>query len=115
MAAVYVSNLVINTGSTFSQTFNLESTETNSPLDLTNYTGASQMRKWAGASAKTDFTVTIPEPKTSGKIGIALTSGQTADLKAGRYVYNILITHTGNNTTDSVVEGMVLVREGVTR
>ena len=114
MAAVYVSNLVINTGSTFSQTFNLESTETNSPLDLTNYTGASQMRKWAGASAKTDFTVTIPDPKTSGKIGIGLTSGQTAELKAGRYVYNVLIT--GNDgTTDSVVEGMVLVREGVTR
>ena len=104
MAAVYVSNLVINTGSTFSQTFNLESTETNSALDLTNYTGASQMRKWAGATAKTD-----------GKIGIALTSGQTAELKAGRYVYNILITDSGNGTTNSVVEGMVLVREGVTR
>jgi len=115
MAAVYVSNLVINTGSTFSQTFNLESTETNSPLDLTNYTGASQMRKWAGASGKTDFTVTIKDPKTSGTIGIALTSGQTADLKSGRYVYNILITNTQNGTTDSVVEGMVLVREGVTR
>ena len=84
-------------------------------MDLTNYTGASQMRKWAGASAKTDFTVTIPDPKTSGKIGIGLTAGQTAELKAGRYVYNVLITHTGNGTTDSVVEGMALVREGVTR
>ena len=37
MAAVYVSNLVIDTGSTFSQTFNLESTETNSPLDLITF------------------------------------------------------------------------------
>ena len=35
MAAVYVSNLVINTGSTFTQTFNLEATNTNAPLDLT--------------------------------------------------------------------------------
>jgi len=113
MAAVYVSNLVINTGSTFSQTFNLESTETNSAMDLTSYTGTSQMRKWAGASTATDFTVSIPEPKTSGKITISLTATQTASLKAGRHVYNILIT--GNGTTDSVVEGMVLVREGVTR
>ena len=113
MAAVYVSNLVINTGSTFSQTFNLESTETNSAMDLSQYTGTSQMRKWAGASTATDFTVTIPEPKTSGKITISLTSTQTATLKAGRHGYNILIT--GNGTTDSVVEGMVLVREGVTR
>ena len=115
MAAVYVSNLVIDTGSTFSQTFNLESTETNSPLDLTNYTGASQMRKWAGASTATDFTASIPDPKTAGKVTISLTSTQTAALKAGRHVYNILITHTGNDTTNSVVEGMVLVREGVTR
>jgi len=114
MAAVYVSNLVIDTGSTFSQTFNLESTETNSALDLTGYTGASQMRKWAGASTATDFTVTIPDPKTSGKITISLTNTQTAALKAGRHVYNILITSPAG-TTDSVVEGMVLVREGVTR
>ena len=113
MAAVYVSNLVINTGSTFSQTFNLESTETNSAMDLTNYSGASQMRKWAGASTKTDFNVSIEDPETSGKITISLTASETADLKAGRYVYNVLIT--GNGTTDSVVEGMVLVREGVTR
>ena len=113
MAAVYVSNLVINTGSTFSQTFNLESTETNSAMDLTGYTPTSQMRKWAGASTKTDFDIDIPDPRTSGKITIGLEADKTALLKAGRYVYNILIT--GNGTTDSVVEGMVLVREGVTR
>ena len=82
-------------------------------MDLSAYTGTSQMRKWAGASTATDFTVTIPEPKTSGKITISLTATETAALKAGRYVYNILVT--GNGTTDSVVEGMVLVREGVTR
>ena len=118
MAAVYVSNLVINTGSTFSQTFNLQSTETNSAMDLTGYTPTSQMRKWAGASAKTDFSAVIPDPKTAGKVTISLTASQTAELKGGRYVYNILITGDGDsapNTTDSVVEGMVLVREGVTR
>ena len=66
MAAVYVSNLVINTGSTFTQTFNLEATNTNSALDLTGYTISSQMRKWAGSSTKTDFTATIATPPTSG-------------------------------------------------
>jgi hypothetical protein len=35
MAAVYVNNLVINAGSNFSQIFTLESSDTNSPLDLT--------------------------------------------------------------------------------
>ena len=113
MAAVYVSNLVINTGSTFTQTFNLEATNTNAPLDLTGYTASSQMRKWAGSSTATTFTATITSPPTAGVIEIGLTAAQTAALAAGRQVYNILITK--GSITETVVEGMVLVREGVTR
>ena len=45
MAAVYVSNLVLNTGTTFSQTFTLEDSESNSTLDLTGYSVNSQMKK----------------------------------------------------------------------
>ena len=112
MAAVYVNNLVVNTGSTFQQTFNLESTDNNSALDLSGYTVASQMRKWAGASTATDFSASIPEP-SSGKIVIELAAATTTSLKAGRYVYDILITKAG--VTERVVEGNVLVREGVTR
>ena len=113
MAAVYVSNLVINTGSTFTQTFNLEATNTNSALDLTGYTASSQMRKWAGSSKATTFTATLASPPTAGVIEIGLTAAQTAELPAGRQVYNILITK--GSITETVVEGMVLVREGVTR
>ena len=47
MAAVYVNNLVVNAGANFSQTFTLEGASTNSPLDLTGYTVAAQMRKWS--------------------------------------------------------------------
>ena len=112
MAAVYVNNLVVNTGSTFQQTFNLESTDTNSALDLNGYTVASQMRKWAGASTATDFSASIPEPN-AGKIVLELAAATTTSLKAGRYVYDILITKGG--VTERVVEGNVLVREGVTR
>ena len=86
MAAVYVSNLVINTGSTFTQTFNLEATNTNAPLDLTGYSGSAQMRKWAGSSTATDFTVTISSPTTAGQIVLGLTAAQTAVLSAGRQV-----------------------------
>ena len=45
--AVYVSNIVINSGTTFSETFTLESAETNAAFDLTGYSGAAQMRKHA--------------------------------------------------------------------
>lgn len=113
MAAVYVNNLIINAGSNFSQTFTLESSDTNSPLNLTGYTVESQMRKYSGSSTAINFTSSIILPETLGKILISLTATQTTNLKPGRYVYDVLIT-TGSVKT-RVIEGMVLVRDGVTR
>jgi hypothetical protein len=113
MAAVYVNNLVINAGSNFSQTFTLESSDTSSPLNLTGYTVESQMRKYSGSSTAINFTSSIILPETLGKILISLTATQTTSLKPGRYVYDVLIT-TGSTKT-RVIEGMVLVRDGVTR
>ena len=113
MAAVYVNNLVINAGSNFIQTFTLESSDTNSSLDLTGYTAVSQMRKYAGSSTATDFTISILSPMTSGKIIILLSAAQTSNLKPGRYVYDVVII--SGSTKTRVIEGMVLVRDGVTR
>lgn len=113
MASVYVNNLVVNSGTDFSQTFTLESNENDSTLDLTGYTVSAQMRKYSGSSTFTTFTSNIPSPRTLGKIIISLTSSQTVDLKPGRYLYDIVITKDSVKTR--VIEGMVLVREGVTR
>ena len=97
MAAVYVSNLVINSGATFSQKFDLVNTTTSGPLDLTGYSVEAQIRKWAGSNSKIDLDPT-----------------QTGAIKSGRYLYDILVTDPTNIKT-RVVEGSVLVREGVTR
>lgn len=114
MAAVYVNNLVINAGSDFSQSFTLEGTNTNSAFNLTNYTISAQMRKWAGSSTATTFTTSKIAPYTSGKILLSLTAAQTQDLKPGRYVYDVVIQDNYNVKT-RVIEGMVLITEGVTR
>jgi hypothetical protein len=114
MAAVYVNNLVINAGSDFSQTFTLESSENNSFLNLTDFEVDSQMRKWSGSSTAITFTSIIEIPATLGKINISLSSEQTKDIKPGRYVYDVLITD-AYGIKNKVIEGMVLVREGVTR
>lgn len=114
MAAVYVNNLVINSGSDFTQSFTLEGSDNNSPLNLTGFEVDAQMRKWSGSSSAINFSTNIIAPSTSGRISIGLTSGQTIDLKSGRYVYDILITDT-YGIKNRVIEGMVLVREGVTR
>jgi hypothetical protein len=115
MAAVYVNNIVIDTGSNFIQSFDLESADTNSALNLTGYTANSQMRKYSGSSTAVNFSVSISLPETLGRIIISLGSTETVNLKPGRYVYDILITETATSKKTRVVEGMALVREGVTR
>ena len=113
MAAVYVSNLVINAGATFSQQFDLAQSDDSSPLDLTGYTIAAQIRKHAGSSNSVSFTASAMDA-LNGLVLISLTPEETASLKTGRHVYDIVITDAAGDKT-RVVEGSVLVREGVTK
>lgn len=114
MAAVYVNNLIVNAGSDFSQTFTLEGSDTNSSFNLTGYTASCQMRKWAGSSTAISFNTLILNPATAGQISLNLNSTQTTNLKPGRYVYDVIITDQ-YGIKNRVIEGMVLVTEGVTR
>ena len=110
---VYVNNLVINSGADFSQNFILESISDGSPVGLSGYLISSKMRKHPGSSSSTTFSTQIIN-SSNGEIKIGLASTVTAGLKPGRYVYDIVVTDlTGFKTR--VIEGMVLVREGVTR
>jgi hypothetical protein len=72
------------------------------------------MRKWAGSTSSTSFTATIESPPTIGQILLRLNSTQTTALKAGRYIYDVVITDEFG-VKNRVIEGMVLVTEGVTR
>ena len=114
MAAVYVTNLVINSGADFSQSFTLEGTDNNSALNLTGYDVDAQFRKWSGSSTSVSFGTTITSPPTLGQIFLTLSAQNTSPLKPGRYVYDIILTDNFGVKTRAV-EGMVLVREGVTR
>lgn len=114
MASVYVSNLIINSGATFSQDFFLSNSSTDVPFDLTNSVVQSQMRKWYGSVGVTTFTSNIVNTAT-GQIRIGLGKSETSTLKPGRYIYDILVTNTVSNVASRVIEGSVLVREGVTR
>ena len=91
----------------------MESADTNSATDLTGFTASAQMRKHPGASKATNFSTTITNA-TGGKIRVGLTTSQTAALKPGRFMYDVLITDTAGEVT-RVLEGAVLVREGVTK
>jgi len=100
--AVYVSNLVINAGSDFSEIFFIEG------VDLTGCTLSAKLRKWDGSSNYSQFESQIINP-SQGSIKLALSHQQTILLKQGRYVYDAIVT-TPFNYTNKILEGMVLVR-----
>ena len=111
--AVYIANLQVDTGVDFQHGFSLGDNDTGTFLNLTNYTATSQMRKWAGSSTAVSFASTITDPE-AGQIQISLASTLTTDIKPGRYVYDVNLEDSGGFKY-KVVEGMVLVRAGVTK
>jgi len=109
--AAFVSNIVIDVGADFNQTYNLEGSN-NAPLDLTGYTGASIMKKHPSSLSTTaTFAVSFPN-RTQGQVKISLGSTITNGLKAGRYSYDLLLND--GSTKTRVVEGSALVTAGVT-
>ena len=110
--AAYVSNITIDVGANFDQSFNLESSA-NAPLDLTGFTGTSKLKKSAASlSTAASFVVSFPN-RTQGQLQISLGSSITAGLKPGRYVYDVLLTDASSMKT-RVVEGSAIVTAGVT-
>ena len=104
-------NLTIDQGATFTTSIQLTD-QNNEILDLTGYSGASQMRKHYTSSNSTSFTVTLVA--NTGEVSLSLTSSQTANLVSGRYVYDVELTDS-SNTVSRILEGIVTVSPNVTR
>ena len=111
MSAGY-QELFLEQGSDYSTSITL--TDVNGdPYDLTNYTAKSQVKKsYYSSNTTANFVITINDP-TSGVVAISLDSANTANIAAGRYVYDVLIKNSSNNIT-RVLEGIVNVLPQVT-
>lgn len=104
-------NLVIDQGSTYSVSLDL-SDENGDPLELTGFTANSQIRKWyTSLNAAAIFTTSINV--ASGELTLSLTSDQTSNLIAGRYVYDVELNQ--NGVISRIVEGIVTVTPQVTK
>jgi hypothetical protein len=104
-------NIVVDQGTTFSTTISLTD-DNGDPIDLTGYTGRSQMRKHYTSSNSQSFTVSLNS--TEGTVALSLTAAQTANLTAGRYVYDVEVV-SGANVVSRIIEGIVTVTPEVTR
>lgn len=105
-------NLVIDQGTTYSTTLNLTD-DNGDALNLNGFVANSQIRKWYTSSVAVPFAASINADV--GTITLSLTSSQTNNLVAGRYVYDVEITEISTNAISRVVEGIVTVTPGVTR
>ena len=108
--SIYVRNLTINTHSDFSE--NLELYQVGGKkTNVTGYILHSHMRKHPDSTSHTTFAVGITSA-ADGEINLSLTDTETAALKPGRYVYDLLVERPNGNI-DVILEGMVSVRTGM--
>ena len=107
-----VTNLFIDQGSNATVTI-LVTDGAGSARNITGYTGRSQLRRSYFSSSNTPFTVNITNP-TGGEVTLSLSGDQTANLKYGRYVYDVeLVSNT--SSVERIIEGIVTVYPEVTR
>ena len=107
-----VSNLLVYQGSDFNIDFTVEN-DNGTEFDMTGYTVASMIKKHYTSSTSTTVTAAVLSPATSGRIQLSLNNSQTAAMKSGRYVYDVVIT-SSTGLKSRVLEGSVSVLEGVT-
>lgn len=102
-------NMVIDQGSTFASTVEILD-ENDEALDVTNYQARGQIRKHYSSTNAVSFSTSL----SNGSLVISLTANQTANMVAGRYVYDIELVDPAN-TVVRILEGIVTLTPEVTR
>jgi hypothetical protein len=105
--------LNIDQGSTLSLVIELKDYFTNEPLNLNGYQARSQIRKNYDSALTDSFVVTISDA-ANGNISMTMAASNTANLKPGRYVYDLEIEDNANTVT-RVIQGIAAVSPQVTR
>jgi hypothetical protein len=104
-------NIVIDQGADFSTTITVTDDNGDSVL-LTGYTASGQIRKHY--TSTTAYTINTSINASSGTVTLTVPRSVTANMEAGRYVYDVEITSSAN-TRSRLVEGIATVTPEVTR
>ena len=114
MQSVFTTNITIYTGTDFAQTFVLEDTQANILMNLANYSGCAQLKRYESSTKTADFLIQFASDPATGRVGIEMLKSVTSTLKPGKYFWDLLL-NSPNGTTTRVVEGVALVKKSVTR
>jgi hypothetical protein len=111
--AAYV-ELFMDQGATFNNVINLTDDFTNTPINLTSYSITSQLRRsYYSANASANLICTIVNAP-SGEVALFLSAANTANLKPGRYLFDVKTTDS-YNVTNRILEGIVTVTPQITK
>jgi hypothetical protein len=107
-------NLILEQGADFTAVIKLYADNIN-PLNLSGYAGESEIRRsYDSVSASATLAVGIPMPG-NGELYLTLQASSSSGLRAGRYLYDVLLTETSTGIKTRAVEGIITVTPSVTR
>jgi hypothetical protein len=99
---------------TFNNVINLTDDVTNTPINVANYTVTSQLRRsYYSTNASANLICTVTNA-SNGEITLSLPAANTANLKPGRYLFDVKAVD-NNNVTTRVLEGIITVTPSVTK
>ena len=110
--AAYV-EITIEQGANLSSTVNVNDTQGDA-VNLSTYSASAQLRKSYYSSTANTLSAIITG-NANGQITLSMTAANTANLTPGRYVYDLIIRNTIDNSVTRVVEGTAVVLPSVTR
>lgn len=106
--------LYLDQGATFNNVINLTDDVTNTPINVLSYTVTSQLRRsYYSVNASANLICTITNA-ANGEITLSLPAANTANLKPGRYLFDVKAVDQ-TNTTTRVLEGIITVTPSVTK
>ena len=104
-------NIVAEQGATFNLNFRVETDGT--PWDLSDYTFAMQVRR-STSSNTTLLDIESATMTSVGHVSVEVDAATMADVPAGRWVYDIELTSSGDEVT-RILEGRFIVTAEVTQ
>ena len=105
--------ITIEQGANLTSTVTVSDTQGDA-VNLSTYSASAQIRKSYYSSSANTLTATITG-NANGQITLSMTAANTAALTPGRYVYDLIITNSVDNSVTRVVEGTAVVLPSVTR
>jgi hypothetical protein len=111
--AAYV-ELFVDQGANFNNVINLTDEVTNLNVNVQGYTVISQMkRSYYSANASANITCSITNA-LNGEIAMTMDANTTANIKAGRYLFDMRVTDRGG-VVNRILEGIITVTPRISR